>query len=283
MAFEIRTLIDSETAATLGDSRLDAINESVQGQIDAANLATEKDLGNRFNRMVEKVNATFEAKVNSTVLESVRSGVGTTINSKLYSVVHDIVGLLEGSGLFVSEDTKQIGQLVKAQKAVVAEEYNELTDLQKQQRDSEKNDVIITTLSGSVPEIISAALQHFKDADPSDVTDRLVTEWAGKQNMSEIANGLTPLDIPDNKIDKNLTLSDVSSALESIESGSMKSKGRRGSTVAFESLGRGLSAQKVFGAVRNSGSDDEFADSDDDTSTALGQINDFNQLGYRFR
>ena len=131
------------------------------------------------------------------------------------------------------------------------------------------------------PEIISHALDYFKNKDILDVQDEI--DAFLDKDFSKLV-----LETED-ELSGDLDLDRVKDALQGLDE---KEVGKEKSPSKFESLGKGLKNQKVMAgrtpdlnkstlvesSMPNSGTD-----TDEDTREALDKIDDFNNLGYHFK
>lgn len=289
MQIDVGKLLSSGTLAKLSVAEVKSINEAIKSEIDSNVAIIESDTRQRFDAMVEGISARFDATVTNTITESVSSKLGDgSVNKKMLSVITDMVSVLENAGIDATEHSKELKVKIKLANEKLEDAYKEREVLKDQLDDADKENYILSRLVGSKAEVVSAALEFFKDKDLLDVQDEIDAFADG--DFSDIISG------DDNIYDDGLndvTLDQVSDVLDGIHS-DHTSRISKNKVAQFESLGRGLHPQKglaitstpditdaaLLESTFTSDADPEY---DGDTGDALSQIDGYKNLGWRYQ
>jgi hypothetical protein len=287
MKITIENLLTEADQKKLSATSIKNINESIAKEMASQVDKIETETKIRFDSMVESISSRFDNTVVGAITEGV-SDVGNGINTKLVGVVTDMIGILENAGIHSTEKTKEIQAKLKVANQNVETAVKEREVVKDQLDGAEKENYILNRLVGTRPEIVSAALDFFKNKDILDVQDELDAFIDG--DFSEIVDNDTD-DFDEGLSD--VTLDQVSDVLSEISKTNTETISR--GSAKFESLGRGLNPQK--GLVTRSAPDvtdselhnsASLVESDgtqtdkSDAGSTLNQIEDFRDLGYNF-
>lgn len=289
MALDIQNLITPEIGEKLSKKDLIVLGESVNKAYNDKISEIEKQTSDKFNMLVESLTKKFDEQVNKTIIESVKDNVGNTVNAKLYKIIYEMVNLLENSGISTTERTKELQSKLRLADDNLQGAYKERQEIKKQLSDAEKENFILSRLKGMKPEIVNSALEYFKDKDILDVQDEVDAFLDGDFSSLIIDNNRE-------EFAGDINLDQVRDALKDMDNQP------RGSGVAvisppspkFEGLSKGLRSQRLVGSRRAPNITNQILEEsidgpkalmevEEDTQVALTQIDDFNNLGYRFR
>lgn len=278
MSILVENIIEKSAAVKIGDGNIRRLNEAIETEMVDYRKQVESDMNAKFNGMVEAVGTKFDEQVNRAIMESVaESSLGKEVNTKMAETISGMIGILEASGLYTSEKAKDLNSMLKESNRKLEDAYKEREAIRSQLDDSKKENLIMQRLMGMKPEIVSAALEYFKDKDILDVTDEIDSFVDGDftklvhDDSSNYADGLS-----------DVTLDNISDALKDIDSERSVEYATKGGA-KLEALGRGLKPQRAATQGRDPGilvENDE--GSEDDISTALSQIEGMRGLGFNF-
>lgn len=278
MPILVENIIEKSAAVKIGDGNLRRLNEAIESEMVDYRRQVESDMNAKFNGMVEAVGTKFDEQVNRAIMESVAdSSLGREVNTKMAETISGMIGILEASGLYTSEKAKDLNSMLKESNRKLEYAYKEREAIRSQLDDSKKENLIMQRLMGMKPEIVSAALEYFKNKDILDVTDEIDSFVDGDfsklvhDDSSNYADGLS-----------DVTLDNISDALKDIDSERNIEYAKKGGA-KLEALGRGLKPQRAATQGRDPGilvENDEGAE--DDISTALSQIEGMRGLGFNF-
>lgn len=278
MPILVENIIEKSAAVKIGDGNLRRLNEAIESEMVDYRRQVESDMNAKFNGMVEAVGTKFDEQVNRAIMESVAdSSLGREVNTKMAETISGMIGILEASGLYTSEKAKDLNSMLKESNRKLEDAYKEREAIRSQLDDSKKENLIMQRLMGMKPEIVSAALEYFKNKDILDVTDEIDSFVDGDfsklvhDDSSNYADGLS-----------DVTLDNISDALKDIDSERNIEYAKKGGA-KLEALGRGLKPQRAATQGRDPGilvENDEGAE--DDISTALSQIEGMRGLGFNF-
>ena len=278
MSILVENIIEKSAAVKIGDGNIRRLNEAIETEMVDYRKQVESDMNAKFNGMVEAVGTKFDEQVNRAIMESVaESSLGKEVNTKMAETISGMIGILEASGLYTSEKAKDLNSMLKESNRKLEDAYKEREAIRSQLDDSKKENLIMQRLMGMKPEIVSAALEYFKDKDILDVTDEIDSFVDGDftklvhDDSSNYADGLS-----------DVTLDNISDALKDIDSERSVEYAKKGGA-KLEALGRGLKPQRAATQGRDPGilvENDE--GSEDDISTALSQIEGMRGLGFNF-
>lgn len=277
----IENVIDKSVVNALGKDTVVKLNEAIDSEINQHKKRIESDMSIKFEKMVESISTKFADQVDKAIVESVKERVSPEIDSKLTEVVSGMINLLEHAGVYNTEKSKELTSQLKMANKKLEDAYKEREVINSQLDGQKKENFILQRLAGMRPEVISAALSYFDKKDMLDVQDEIDAFIEGDfksllhDDADNFDDGLS--DITLDQVDD--VLNDISSVRE-----------HNNARAKFESLGRGLAPQKGVGMNRNSTisldvlteNADGFANVDDDTNTALDQIANYMNLGYKF-
>lgn len=292
----IETILKEENLKKLSASDIKTINEAVTAQFDAALKAKqselEKETSGKFDKLVEGLSKKFDEQVTNVIVESTKHGSNEFINTKLYNIVKGVVNLLENSGITTTEKTKELQQKLNKANENLTQAWSEREVVKGQLTDAEKENYILRELKGMNPEIVTSALEYFKDKELLDVQDELKTFIDG--DFSELN-----LDKQD-KLSGDLDLEQVAQACEEIRDTDL-ARNTEGSRLInnskqkiFESLNKGLKQRKSIVSVGPDISDKTLQEAaeqsannnaepvEEDAKEAMEQIDDFSNLGLNF-
>lgn len=279
MTIDINNILDKKILDKLGADSISTINESVNVEYNARVSKLETDTSQRFESLVESLSSKFDNQVNKAIVENFNDNVGKSVDTKLYGVIKAVANVLESAGIPVTEKTKELQSNMRDMEKKINDMTDEYEVMKEQMKDHKKDSWIHTRLAGMKPEIISHALEYFKNKDILDVQDEIETF---------LDNDFSNLVIDSDDVDGDLDLDKVKDALQDLDSSSVTSPEPN---AKFESLGKGLKSQKVMAGrtpdvSRHSLVESESAQSidvDNEAQEALERIDDFNNLGYHFK
>lgn len=278
MTIDIKNILDSKVLNKLGDDVINTINESVNAEYNNRVSKLENDTSQRFESLVENLSSKFDNQVNSAIVESFNDNVGKTVDTKLYGVIKEVANVLESAGIPVTEKTKELQTNMRDMEKKINDMSDEYEVMKEQMKDHKKESWIHTRLAGMKPEIISHALEYFKNKDILDVQDEIETF---------LDNDFSNLVLDSDDDDGDLDLDKVKDALKDLDSSSVSPEPKS----KFESLGKGLKTQKVMAGRTPDVSKSSLVESeaiqnmsvDNEAQEALERIDDFNNLGYHFK
>lgn len=285
MAFDITKILKDNQLKNLNVETIKAINEACNADLNARVSEIEKSNSNKFESFVTGLVGEFDNRVNSVINESVKTNLIGTANEKMFTILKDVANLIESAGIPVTETTKLAQIKLKEADRNLVDAFKEREKLKNELDQTSKEKYIMTKLQGLKPEIVSLALEHFKNSDILDVEDEISAFIEGD------FTDLMP-DVDDDKFDgKELQMDQVKDALEEIAQGDannnimkeIKTKSR------FESINKNLSVKRVMGAhqdnidVLNESVVAFNSNLDQDAVDAMNRIQDFNNLGYKYR
>jgi len=278
MTIDIKNILDSKVLNKLGDDVINTINESVNAEYNNRVSKLENDTSQRFESLVENLSSKFDNQVNSAIVENFNDNVGKTVDTKLYGVIKEVANVLESAGIPVTEKTKELQTNMRDMEKKINDMSDEYEVMKEQMKDHKKESWIHTRLAGMKPEIISHALEYFKNKDILDVQDEIETF---------LDNDFSNLVLDSDDDDGDLDLDKVKDALKDLDSSSVSPEPKS----KFESLGKGLKTQKVMAGRTPDVSKSSLVESeaiqnmsvDNEAQEALERIDDFNNLGYHFK
>lgn len=295
----IENILKKEQIAKLSAEAISSINEALNAEIDTRSNNTEIDMKKKFDVMVEGLSDRFNNYVNKAIIESVSTTTGDKINKKMLEVIQSMVSLLENSGIPVTEKTIETREKLRQADEKLKEAYEVREILKKDLDNTQKENFIYNRLQGSRPEIVAAAIEHFKNKDILEVEEEVDNFLNG--NLKDIVppNDDTFSGSGEFDLDK------VKDALDEIQTSDSKldlakaahNTGAQFENANFDKLGKGLKKPKIQGinrmtnitsdALENSEALTENDDGseisvEDDTRDAMNKINDFGNLGYGF-
>ena len=276
----IENILDKSALAKIDQGTQRRLNEAIDQEVSEHKKSLEVEMAARFDGMVESISQKFDEQVDKTIVESVLdSRLGKDVNDKMVGVITGMIGILESSGLYNSEKTKELAAHLKLANQKVEEAYKEREVLKNQLEDSKKENYILERLMGMKPEIVSAALEYFKDKDIMDVTDEIDNFIDG--DFSELQHDDSSDKFSDGLND--ITLDNVEDALKDIQDDRTTEYAKKGGA-KLESLGRGLKPQRAAeqGRMPYPLVESEEGSGDQDVDTALSQIGNMMDLGFNF-
>lgn len=292
----IETILKEEHLKKLSDLDIKAINEAITTQFDTALKAKQSELetltSGKFDKLVEGLSKKFDEQVTNVIIESTKQGSNEFINNKLYNIVKGVVNLLENSGITTTEKTKELQQKLMKANANLEQSWREREVVKSQLSDAEKENYILMQLKGMNPEIVTSALEYFKDKDILDVQDELKTFIDG--DFSEL--NLDKQDV----LSGDLDLEQVAQACEEIRDNGLSrdiDKNRlidNNKQKVFENLNKGLNQRKSIASIGpditketlqeavNIASNPNMESVEEDVKESMEQIDDFSNLGLNF-
>jgi len=292
----IETILKEEHLKKLSDLDIKAINEAITTQFDTALKAKQSELetltSGKFDKLVEGLSKKFDEQVTNVIIESTKQGSNEFINNKLYNIVKGVVNLLENSGITTTEKTKELQQKLMKANANLEQSWREREVVKSQLSDAEKENYILMQLKGMNPEIVTSALEYFKDKDILDVQDELKTFIDG--DFSEL--NLDKQDV----LSGDLDLEQVAQACEEIRDNGLSrdiDKNRlidNNKQKVFENLNKGLNQRKSIASIGpditketlqeavNIAANPNMESVEEDVKESMEQIDDFSNLGLNF-
>lgn len=296
----IENILKKEQLEKLSKTDITSINEALNTEINTRSIDAESDMKKKFDVMVEGLSDRFNNYVNKAIVESVSATTGDKINKKMLEVIQSMVNLLENSGIPVTEKTIETKEKLRQADEKLKEAYEVRETLKKDLDNTQKENFIYNRLQGSRPEIVAAAIEHFKNKDILEVEEEIDTFLNGDLSELVPANDDTFSGSGEFDLDK------VKDALDEIKSADSKldlAKATHDTGVGkfenadFDKLGKGLKKPKITGINRMSNitedalsnataitENDDGSESsvEEDTKDAMDKINDFGNLGYGF-
>lgn len=286
MEIVLTNIISKAEAQALDPKTLASIQEAINTAVKAKYSEIESDNAKKFDNLVEGLTEKFDSQVNTVIMESINGKLGDTINSKFYNIVKDMVNLLESAGIATTEKTKELSAKLQIADREVEKAVKERELVKEQLDDATKDAYILTKLKGMKPEIVDAALEYFKNKTLQEIDDDEIQAFLD----GDFSNIL--MDEDKYGFSGDLDISQVEDALDEI-----KERRANQPSPSFESLGKGLKPTRATGGsgrnpdvsslalqestkalVENVG-----ADVEDDTKDALSMIDEFMDLGYKFK
>lgn len=292
----IETILKEEHLKKLSALDIKAINEAITTQFDTALKAKQSELetvtSGKFDKLVEGLSKKFDEQVTNVIVESTKQGSNEFINNKLYNIVKGVVNLLENSGITTTEKTKELQQKLMKANENLEQSWHEREVVKSQLSDAEKENYILMQLKGMNPEIVTSALEYFKDKDILDVQDELKTFIDG--DFSEL--NLDKQDV----LSGDLDLEQVAQACEEIRDNGLSRDTDKSRLIdnnkqkVFESLNKGLSQRKSIASVGPDITKETLQEAvelvanpnmesvEEDVKESMEQIDDFSNLGLNF-
>jgi hypothetical protein len=286
----------------LNKTDLDKIPKELQKNL---NEAISKELTNqesetktKFETMMVGLEERFNNYVNQAITESMNTTVGDNINKKLLGIVTGILNILESSGIPLTERTIEVSEKLKLANQSLEKAYSEVETARKELDSVGKERYIYERLQGLRPEVVSAAVEHFKNRDILEIKEEIEeyienTAGAIPQSAEEFSDGLNNLDL--DKVRDALDEINVNKGKEDLAK--VKS-GSKFENAAYDKLGKGLKPVKIKGkspdvsneelsgientVIESLGYEGKVSTGDvsEDTQDALDRISDFQNLGY---
>lgn len=296
----IENFLKKEQLQNLTPEVVSSINEALNAEIDKRAAALDADMKKKFDVMVEGLSDRFNNYVNKVIVESVSSTTGDKINKKMFEVIQSMVALLESSGIPVTEQTLEAKEKLRLADEKLKTAYQEREQIKKDLDNTQKENFIYNRLQGVRPEVVSAALEHFKNKDILEVQEEIDSFL--NDDLSNLVPGNDDTFTGGGEFD----LDKVKDALDEIKSNDDKvdfakvvHSGAKFENADFDKLGKGLKKPKIAGlnrmpniteealenseAIVESDSGEENQEPiEDDTRDAMSKINDFGNLGYGF-
>ena len=292
----IETILTEAQLKKLSDSGIKAINEAItiyyDNALNAKQAELEKETSGKFDLLVEGLSKKFDEQVTNVIVENAKHESNNLINSKLYNIVKGVVNLLENSGITTTEKTKELQEKLNKANENLQQSWHEREIVKNQLVDAEKENYILMQLKGMNPEIVTSALDYFKDKDILDVQDELKTFIDG--DFSELN-----LDKQD-ELSGDLDLEEVERACEEIGDNTASRDKQSNKLIGnskqkvFENLSKGLNQRKSIALAGPDISEktlqeaaDQSANSnlepvEEDAKQAMEQIDNFSNLGLNF-
>ena len=292
----IETILTEAQLKKLSDSGIKAINEAIttyyDNALNAKQAELEKETSGKFDLLVEGLSKKFDEQVTNVIVENAKHESNNLINSKLYNIVKGVVNLLENSGITTTEKTKELQEKLNKANENLQQSWHEREIVKNQLADAEKENYILMQLKGMNPEIVTSALDYFKDKDILDVQDELKTFIDG--DFSELN-----LDKQD-ELSGDLDLEEVERACEEIGDNTASRDKQSNKLIGnskqkvFENLSKGLNQRKSIALAGPDISEktlqeaaDQSANSnlepvEEDAKQAMEQIDNFSNLGLNF-
>lgn len=282
----VENILDKQTVSKLDSSVIQLLNEAMSSEISNNKKRLEADMTSKFEALVENISAKFSGQVNNVIVESVHNRIGKDVNDKLLGVVSNMVTILEDAGVYSTERTKELQKMLRSANEKLEIAFNERKELEIEYSDSRKENYILERLIGVKPEIVSKALDYFKDKDMIDVTDEIDAFVDGdfsnlmQDDKVKFDDGLT-----------DVSLDQVGEVLQGINSDNEYKKAKNPGIMesVFDKLGQGLHKQKGVGYNRspnislNALTESYNPEAEEDTNVAMDQIDSFRDLGWKFR
>jgi hypothetical protein len=269
---KLEKIISSKILDKLSDSDKKSLSESITKHVNSKTETIEKELSSKFESIVDDMDVKFNTMLNEAVESGVTNNIQSGVNKQLFTALESIVNILEGAGIYVSEETKrQKVELIEKNKQLrkMTDSRNELLDKYKK---STARDYIMSQLMGSEPKIIQAALDHFDGKDIETVVDELDDfingDFSNIDLDEDYTEGLDGLDL--DELESSLGQINDSNMFESINSkDAIKvSGGKHMASITEDMLNK---------PILDSNNNTEL---DDDTEAAMEAIDNMKSLGY---
>ena len=264
---------------TVSVQSMDRIRSAVVEAITAEREKIESEYSNRFEKLVENISQKFDDKVQGVIVESVKENIGNNVNNKMYSLVRDMVGLLENSGIATTEKTKELQEKLKVADEKLEIAYNDRMEIKDKLDHAAKDNYIMRQLAGSHPKIISHALEYFKNKDMMDVQDGIEAFASG--DFSQLMDD----NDGDEVVGDMIHLDQVRDVLNDITD----EKDKKGGSM-HESIGRGLKPLRATGGpAKNPNTQQALTESaegvnvEEDVGEAMTRIYNYDNMGWRFK
>ena len=292
MSIKIQNILSEEQLKKFSPSEIKVINEAITTKYDSDLKAKENELetetSHKFDKLVEGLSSKFDEQVTSVIIESAKVDSSNLINTKLYNIVKGVVNLLENSGITTTEKTKELQEKLNKANQNLEQSWHEREVIKGQLGDAEKENYILNQLKGMNPEIVTSALDYFKDKDILDVQDELKTFIKG--DFAEL--NLDKQDV----LTGDLDLEQDERACEEIgDTAAAKEKETKrviDNNKVFESLGKGIKTGRGLASVgpdttkkalEEAATQSETGEPvEEDAKEAMVQIDEFSNLGLNF-
>lgn len=210
-----------------------AVNEIIINKINEI----EEDNKHKINGLVESIEQKFDEQVNGVILENISDKLGDKINTKMYGVLRDIVGLLENAGIAVTEKTREYAEMLNEANKKVTEALKEREVIKEKHAHAQKDAFILRKCKGMRAEVIDAALEHFKNEPPEYVDDEAIDRFLSGDFSGLVGDYGDGYDSDDSTIDPD----NIDDVLNEIREDARNVKPR------IESLGDGLNKLTIMG------------------------------------
>lgn len=288
MAIEIEKIIPAKDLKHLSPESIQTINESINKANAELIASIEQDNADKFNALVENITNKFDNQVDTVILESFKGNVNKNIDNKMYSLVKDMVNLLENAGITATEKTKEVQEKLMSANKKLEDAFKEREEIKEQLDESEKENFILAQCKGLKPEVVNHAIEYFKNKDILDVQDSIKDFVGGNYDNLELGSDDEDEMVGDISLDKVKEALDQE--IQPGQDGKMPDVNKDKSK--FESLGKGLKQQRVNSpnvsgeelkqSVNPITESAESTEDEEETKEAMAKIDDFNSLGYNF-
>lgn len=290
------TILSKDILSKIPKELHDSLLESINTYTDSKVSRLESEMKTKFEEFTSSLEVKFDNQVNTVLTESVNTNFHEKVNKKMLSLINGIAVLLENAGINVTEKTAALEEKLKKASEDLVNAYNVREELKEELDDAKKQKYIYSSLTGMRPELVVAAIEHFKNSDIVEVEAELedfVSNYAKKVPASSELDELDELDI-----DK------VTDALDEIERDDLNNElnKSRFESVDFDRLSKGLKKPRVpHNKINNNITDETLTESESaivesmesleqpnvipqkgDAEEALDKINDFKSLGLGF-
>ena len=218
-------------------------------------MAVEREVtksNTRFQKLLESVGSKADALVAKAVQENVEKMNTNAINDKMYGVLKAIAGIVESAGIPTSEVTKKLKEELAICNVNLKKAYQDREHVVAQLNEQQKKNFIYGEVQGMRPEVVDAVMQHFIHRDIREITREAIAKFLDGSNREAYMMDTDP------DAGGELNLDHVTAALSSIDHDleldvpTLPSQNRAAKkTGRFETLGRGLKAERVAKATPN--------------------------------
>ena len=277
MKTSLKSILTQDELTKISNSTVAKIEKSLNEAVEAI----EKENARKFDVLVENITKKFDEQVNSVILESVKGNASTMIDKKFYSIVKDIVNLLEGAGITTTEETKRLEKEVLQAETKLVHANDELEKTKEKYNESRKREAILGHTVGMHPQYVQSAVEYFGDKDIRDITAQSVADFlSGKLKNSDT--------VVDKTFNPDLDLDGVKDAIDEINKAVSTASpySADDEKPIHEAVSRGLSKRKaIFSADVSVEMLQESAESGDsfepDSREALDKIADYMDMTFR--
>lgn len=284
MAIALKDILKADDYKKLSSASIASIEASINESLDTKKSELEQNNTTKFESLISDLNRKFNEKVDTAVIESVKSGASDVVNTNLYNIVKGIANLLENSGIIMTEKTKELQRALEDADKRVEESYKAREEIKEDLNTELKKNLIMTKLQGMRPEVVKGALDFFMTKDIREIDDDAIQSFLDGDLTDLVADAMDD----ENFHGEDINLDQVHDALDEINTGR---KERERSSVFESKLGKGLKHRHVKSSPNVSMKDlndasvlteGAYGDNSDAMDT-LSKIEDFRGLGYNFQ
>lgn len=284
---ELRTILTEAELAQIPEAVAAKIESAYCAELATAIQAENEKTTAKFNNLVEMVNQKVEDKVNAAVTESVNKMGNDAINNKMFNVLQNIAAVLESAGIPTTEVTKRLKEELAQCNINLKKAYQDREHVKKELNEQYKIVRIHELTKGCSPDVIDAAIQHFRHCDIREIDKDTISKFIDGDVTGE---STFMLDV-DPEAGGELNLDRVNASLREIDedfeldvpsfptrTGGPSKKGAS----RYESIGHGLRPQRVKTPASTAtleALEQPMQNMDEDVAEAMEQVQAYGALG----